>query len=139
VILATPDPNLFHIDWEQTSEVLMCIVVLAFFVERALALVFESQIYIKTLGKFNLKELIALATCFLVTWMWNLDAPSIILHGEKITFIGRLITAAVIAGGSKASLKLFRDVMGIENEQAKVDRAQKVTSASVAAAAARES
>ncbi len=128
MIVPSPDPNLFRIDWEQTGEVLICIVVLAFLVERALALVFESQLYIKTLGKSNVKELITLVVCFLIAWMWNFDALSIILHGDKITFIGRLITAAVIAGGSKASLKLFRDVMGVENEQAKVDREQRAAS-----------
>ncbi len=131
----TLDPNLFHIDWEQTSEVLICIVVLAFLVERALALIFESQLYIKSLGKYNLKELITLGTCFLIVSLWSLDALSIILHGEKITFIGRFITAAVIAGGSKASLKLFRDVMGVENEQAKVDREARAATARAAVAA----
>jgi hypothetical protein len=34
------DPNLFHIDLERLFEVLMAIVVLSFFVERALSLLF---------------------------------------------------------------------------------------------------
>lgn len=119
------DPNLFRIDWEQTSEVLICIVVLAFLVERAMALIFESKLYIDFLGNKNLKEILTLAVCFFVTWMWNFDALSVILHGDKTTGIGKFITAAVIAGGSKASLKLFRDVMGVENEQAKVQRQRK--------------
>jgi len=44
------DPNLFAIDWQQTGEVLVTIIVLAFMVERALALVFESQWYLNKLG-----------------------------------------------------------------------------------------
>lgn len=48
------DPNLFRIDWQQTSEVLICIVVLAFIVERALALTFESKIYINVLGDWRM-------------------------------------------------------------------------------------
>jgi len=116
------DPNLFRIDWQQTSEVLICIVVLAFIVERALALIFESKIYIKVFGDWSVKEFVTLGVCWVITSMWSFDALSVILHGDKPTFIGRLLTAGVIAGGSKAALKLFRDVMGVENEQAKVDR-----------------
>ena len=116
------DPNLFRIDWEQMSEVLICIVVLAFIVERALALIFESKIYIKVFGDWSVKEFVTLGVCWVITFMWNFDALSVIMHGDKPTFIGRLLTAGVIAGGSKAALKLFRDVMGVENEQARIDR-----------------
>jgi hypothetical protein len=120
------DPNLFRIDWEQTGEVLVCIVVLAFIVERALALIFESKIYIKVFGDWSIKEFITLLVCGLITWAWSFDALSVILHGDKPTFIGRILTAGVIAGGSKASLKLFRDVMNVENEQARVARHKRV-------------
>lgn len=37
------DPNLFHLDWERTFEVLLTIAVLAFFVERAFAPLFENR------------------------------------------------------------------------------------------------
>lgn len=40
------DPNLFHLDWDRTIEVLAAIVVLSFFVERALALLFEHKWFI---------------------------------------------------------------------------------------------
>jgi hypothetical protein len=120
------DPNLFRIDWEQTGEVLVCIVVLAFIVERALALIFESKIYIKVFGDWSIKEFITLLVCVLITWAWSFDALSVILHGDRPTFIGRILTAGVIAGGSKASLKLFRDVMNVENEQARVARQKRV-------------
>jgi hypothetical protein len=121
------DPNLFRIDWQQTSEVMICIVVLAFIVERALALIFESKLYITLCSDWNIKEFITLGICFVITWMWNFDGLSVILHGDKPTFIGRLLTAGVIAGGSKAALKLFRDVMGVENEQARIARQQRAT------------
>jgi hypothetical protein len=120
------DPNLFRIDWEQTGEVLICIVVLAFIVERALAVIFESKVYLKVMGDWNVKEFITLLLCFLIVWIWKVDALSVILHGDKPKFIGLLLTAGVIAGGSKGALKLFRDVMGVENEQAKVARQQRV-------------
>jgi hypothetical protein len=40
------DPNLFHIDFERLMEVLITIVILSFFVERALSLLFESRAFI---------------------------------------------------------------------------------------------
>jgi hypothetical protein len=121
--MAAPvDPNLFRVDWEQTGEVLAMITVLAFIVERALAVLFESKIYLTTVGKAPLKELITFLVCFLICFLWNFDALSVILHGDKLTLTGRALTSLVIAGGSKASIKLFRDVLGIENEQARIIR-----------------
>lgn len=113
------DPNLFAIDWEQTGEVLTTIVVLAFFVERALALMFESEWYLYKLAPLHVKELITFILSLVICVMWKIDALSVILHGDRMTFIGEAVSAAVVSGGSKASLKLFRDIMGIENGQAK--------------------
>lgn len=118
------DPNLFAIDWEQTGEVLVTIVVLAFFVERALALLLESQWYLDKLGPKHLKELLAFLLSAAVCIIWKIDSISVILHGDRMTIFGELVTAGVIAGGSKASLKLFRDVMGVENEQSQIAREQ---------------
>jgi len=113
------DPNLFAIDWQQTGEVLMTIVVLAFLIERALAVVFESRWYLDTLGPRHAKELISFLVSAVVCVAWKIDALSVILHGEHMTFVGEILSAGVVCGGSKGSLKLFRDVMGIENQQAK--------------------
>ncbi len=101
---------------------LTTIVVLSFLVERSLALIFESQWYLDTLSTKHPKELITLTLSLIICVVWKLDVLSIILHGEKMTIFGEAVTAGVISGGSKASLKLFRDVMGIENGQAKEAR-----------------
>ena len=45
------DPNLFHLDWERVSEVLVAIVILAFLLERALAVLFESRFFISMNNK----------------------------------------------------------------------------------------
>lgn len=119
------DPNSFSVNWEQTSEVLGMIVVLAFLVERSLALLFESSFYVKRFSDSNIKELIAFVVCFGVCLYWKVDALSVILHGDKINPLGQAITAGVIAGGSKASLKLFRDVMGIESTASKEQQIKK--------------
>lgn len=106
------DPNLFHLDWEKLLETLATVVVLAFMIERALSIVFENRIYIKLLGNKGAKEIISLFVSAVLCYAWKFDAISIILTHKRTTFLGVLITGAVIAGGSKASVKLFRDVLG---------------------------
>lgn len=128
------DPNLFRLDWEQVAEVLAAVVVLSFVIERALAPVFESRAFVDRVGSKGVKEPIALAVSLLVCWQWKVDLLSVVLHGERTRFLGILITAAVVAGGSKASLKLFRDVLGIENDHAKRKRTAGVPSAATSAA-----
>ena len=76
---------MFHLDWERLAEVLVTIIVLAFFVERALSLLFEHRAYIEGLEKRNrnYKELIAFAVSFLVCWEWQFDAVSTVILTER--------------------------------------------------------
>lgn len=105
------DPNLFHIEWERLFEVLVAIVVLSFFVERALAPLFESNFYINRLQGKSLKEIIAFVVGALVCWFWDFDAFSVIFLKETVTVPGTVLTGAIVAGGSKASIRLFRDAL----------------------------
>lgn len=130
------DPNLFHIDWERTLEALVGVVILSFLVERACALVFDSRWYIRLfedarvcraddhppgdpgaqVGRlYPVKELGAFALAAAVCTTWDIDVVSIIFLQDSVSLVGELITAAVVAGGSKASIKLFRDIMGIRS------------------------
>lgn len=105
------DPNLFHLDWDRVVEALATIVVLSFLLERALSVVFEHRYYIRTADERGLKEFIAFGLALFVCWHWEFDAVGIILLHDHTTFVGELVTAGVIAGGSKGSVKLFRDLM----------------------------
>ncbi len=109
------DPNLFHLDWERVGEVLATIVVLSFFLERALAILFESRVFIKRFEGKGLKEWIAAAVCVVVCIIWKFDAISMIVLTDRTTVFGEIVTGAVIAGGSKASLKLFHDVWDVRS------------------------
>jgi hypothetical protein len=110
------DPNLFHVDGERLMEVLFTIVVLAFFVERALSILFESRFFLDRFEGKSLKELIAFAVSALLCWQWQFDAVSILLVQEKMSVFGEIITGAIIAGGAKGSVKLFRDVLNIKSK-----------------------
>ena len=133
------DPRLFHLDMELTLEVFLGIVLLSLFIERALSLIFESRPFIdstedgntiiklKNLDseskeakkylsqkkKSGLKEIISFVVSLIVVWLIHFDAITIVFASSEETKIyGYIITALIIAGGSKGSLKLFADGFG---------------------------
>lgn len=106
------DPNLYHLDWDRLTEVLATIVVLSIFIERALALLFEQRNILEKLERKGWKMPIALAVSLAVCSFWKFDAVSMIVLRDTTHPFGYLVTAAVIAGGAKGSVKLFRDVLG---------------------------
>jgi hypothetical protein len=115
------DPNMFHLGWERVFEVLVTIVIISFILERGLALVFESRQFIRLnedvklrIGR-GLKEPIAFTIAVLVCVYWEFDAVSMILLRESTTLAGAIITGGIIAGGSKAAVKLFRDTLGFRS------------------------
>lgn len=59
----------------------------------------------------SLKEVIAFGVSAAVCWYWDFDALSMILLKDSVTLYGAIITGGVVAGGSKASVKLFRDIL----------------------------
>ena len=122
------DPNLFFIDWERVFEALATIVVLAFVLERGLAVIFESRYYINRIENKHIyiKEFIALVVGIVVCEIWHFDAISMVLLKAKTTWFGAAVTGAIVAGGSKASIKLFRDVFhfmsSAEDERQKIKK-----------------
>lgn len=109
------DPNLFYVNWERLFEVLVAIIVAAFLMECALSIVFENRLYINKLKDKGLKEFISFALGIVIALFWEIDAFSMIFLKESVTIPGMVITGAIIAGGSKGSVKLFRDLMKIRS------------------------
>ena len=132
------DPNLFAIDGQRLFEVLVAIIVASFFIERALALVFENKWLVEPLSKKGVKEPITFVVALWVVRFWDFDAFSVIFTKERTQLWGHVLTAAIIAGGSKASIKFFHSVIGAmssaEEERQKLNRAK--VDADVAAQAA---
>ena len=112
------DPNLFHIDMGRLIEVLVAIIVLSFFLERALAVVFEHRLWTSRKPR-GFKAPIAFLLAFFVCRYWDFDAISATILADQTSIWGHLITAGVIAGGSKASIKLFHDMMGAMSDAEK--------------------
>jgi len=71
----------------------------------------------------SLKETLAIAVSVICCFTWHFDAPTIILaSNDETTTLGTIITGAIIAGGSKASIKLFRDILGFMSSAEKKRR-----------------
>lgn len=117
------DPNFIHMDWERTFDAIMLVAVVAIIIERALSVVFQNRIYIEYIHRDGLKELIALAASVAVCVAWDLDALSMILLTQETTIpAGYIVTGALVAGGSKGSLKLFEDVFNLQSSAFRMRR-----------------
>lgn len=76
----------------------------------------------------SLKEIITLVVAFSVCCYWDFDAFSILMpvSHAKMTLFGELLTAMIVAGGSKAAVKLFTDWMDIKSSaQREIDEFKK--------------
>ena len=101
------DPNLFAVDMKRVLDIVLLIALLAIFVERALALFFESRLLTELISGRGVKELLAFGVCFGICLNWDFDAISALMPGESTQLLGHALTGAVIAGGSKGSIRLF--------------------------------
>jgi hypothetical protein len=110
------DPIQFRVDWGVLSEVLITIIVLAFFVERALSIVTESKVFINSRFDDNgTKEILSLVLSLIVVKLVSVDALAILFKLDAPTWPGYLVTAGIVAGGSKASIKFFHDLMDVRS------------------------
>lgn len=122
------DPNQFAINWATLFEMLALVIVLAFVVERSLAVVYESKPFVrfslkrKKSDKGDFKSFGAFVLSALVTMLFQIDLVAVILSHAHTSLVGELLTAAIIAGGSKASITLFRDILDVKSKE--YDRSQ---------------
>jgi hypothetical protein len=102
---------------EMASAAFIGVALLAIFIERSMALLFESEIWVKFLDKkwSWAKELLCFAACYIVVRRMNFDAVAILVGHPDPHTIGKLLTAAALAGGSKGSKKLFVDFLDIRS------------------------
>jgi len=113
--LGLMDPNLFHLNWDRTAEVLCAVTILALLVERFLALLFENRWFLSRYAGVPVKEPIAFLVAFVVCAVWDFDAVSMIVLSETTNWFGYAVTAGIVAGGSKASVRLFQDFLKVKS------------------------
>lgn len=70
----------------------------------------------RRLASLPIKEAVAFALAALICIQREFDAVAIILLAPTTTTWGAILTGAVIAGGSKASIKLFHDLLNVKSQ-----------------------
>lgn len=114
-------PDLFALQWEAIFEALAAIALLSLIVERFLSPIFESSWYIAKQkqwdveGKGNYKAPIAFFVSLLACIAIGVDILAVISQSPKVSVVGFIFSAGVVAGGSKGSIKLFRDVLDFKS------------------------
>lgn len=158
------DPAIFEfsVDFNLLIEVLITIVVFSFFIERALSVIFGSELFLKwydpcfaeklrkerlenceetpegeekpkkeeepkKIGdkKSGIKEVLSIIVSIAAVVFWEFDAITILFktHNEPQVF-GYVITAMIVAGGSKASIKLFQDILKFRSSAEKARKGE---------------
>ena len=115
------DPLLFNVEVDVAGEVILTIGIIAIFVERALSVLFGWRVYLDRAGGKGLKEPIAFLASALVVWIYDFDAMAVLLKQDSSSWIGLLVTAGIVAGGSTGSVKLFQDFLGWKSRAQRAD------------------
>ena len=100
---------------EDTLKILWIVVILAFMIERALALVFEHRVWIRARERFNLygcKEVIAFALAWGLCRAFEFDAVAL-LFGRSVHWLTLVLTAMIVAGGSKGAIRLMQGALKV--------------------------
>lgn len=119
-LLADPKGIAGHI--ENVLWGLAIVVVLSMVLERALQMPFEWTPIQGFIERRKLKAPIAVIVATLMCYSAGFDLISVIAIRNTTTWHGMLMTAALIAGGSKGAILLFQGVLGFakENVDAKI-------------------
>jgi hypothetical protein len=114
-------------DWGAILGVVLLVAVLAIMVERGLSIGFEYKFWVASgLDDKGLKEPIAFLVAYLICKAFSFDAIGMLLGKTVVSTAGMVVTAAVIAGGSKGSQHLFSDLLNIKSSAARAADAGKV-------------
>ncbi len=84
-------------------------VIVSLIVERSLATLFGWSVFAKYLGDKGVKVPITMAVCWMLCRYYPFDATAIIFAREP-SFLGMLLTAGFLAGGSKYIAETFGDL-----------------------------
>lgn len=102
---------------------LVRLTILALFLERALALVFESKPWVRRLDGRGLSPCVAFGVALSVCVTWDLDSVSAIAAaGPASTAIrpyklgGAILTAMILAGGSKLVMSMWATVARLRRD-----------------------
>jgi hypothetical protein len=133
------DPKIFlQSEYYQTVlGALALVVVLSMVLERALSVPFEWGVWNKWLEEKKLRAPISLVVAWAICVLAQFDLLQFVTKADKAAWIGpfsigTLITAAVVAGGSKGAILLFQGILGFGKEAVDARIAKKANDAATA-------
>jgi hypothetical protein len=122
-------------NWEPVIDALIKVVLLAFFVERALAVIFDMERVEPMIRRNDLKPVVAMAVSIALCFGLNIDAvsplapESALLKSTHSSWLAVTLSGLIVAGGSAGAVKLFQDVLGfrrsVRDETKQVEHAQR--------------
>lgn len=103
-------------NWDVVVNELIKVVLLAFFVERALAVIFDMERVEPMIQRRDLKPVIAMAVSIALCYGLRINVIGKLGPGSPLAssmeWLGIAVTGLVVAGGSAGAVKLFQDVLG---------------------------
>lgn len=103
-------------NWDAVVNELIKVVLLAFFVERALAVIFDMERVEPVIQRHDLKPVIAMAVSIALCYGLQINIIGKLGPGSPLAssmeWLGIAVTGLVVAGGSAGAVKLFQDVLG---------------------------
>jgi len=104
------------VNGDEVLKILWIATVLAFMIERALAVIFEHRLWFTARDRFHLKgfkEVIAILLAYgLCAWS-KFDILALMFHKDSGQ-LSLILTALIVAGGSKGAIKLMQDFLGVK-------------------------
>jgi len=104
------------VNWENILGSLVLLVVMALFVERALAVLFEWRAWARRLDGRGLKTPVTVAACYAVCQAAGFDVLAM-AFGSVPSVSGRIVTALIVAGGAKKVIELMWQVAAIREHK----------------------
>ena len=113
--------------YDSFIDISLLLIFLSFAVERSLAIFFETEAYINIKNRPEyLKPLLAVMVSLLFLYVTNIDPTKLLPENIIVktdsaqiltikSIISTLLFALIISGGSKASVKLFKDVLQVRS------------------------
>lgn len=113
--------------YDSFIDISLLLIFLSFAVERSLAIFFETEAYINIKNRPEyLKPLLAVMFSLLFLYVTNIDPTKLLPENIIVktdsaqiltikSIISTLLFALIISGGSKASVKLFKDVLQVRS------------------------
>ncbi|MXY33130.1 MAG: hypothetical protein F4Y60_03380 [Boseongicola sp. SB0664_bin_43] len=121
-----------NVNWEQIGDILVLLFVISVVFETALTPIFNWRVFARHFEGKGVKTPITVLLALALLWGYDIDIFKHVIDAfaeegavpSSSTFVGRIITALLVAGGSGAIFNIFSKI-GLRNPQQLAEKARK--------------